>query len=280
MDTWLGIDLGGTNMRIGLVRNNALQGVKRRPVPQTDDSRTVFDSLVELIREMMTPEIQGIGVAVPGAVDHVRGVVYNLKNIPSWVEVPLKTLLEREFDIHTEVNNDANAFIVGEKHFGQAQDFDKVVGLVLGTGLGSGMILNGKLYTGANGGAGEFGMLPYLEGILEDYCSGKFFVQHGGITGKEAAERAGLGDSQAQALFLEFGKHLGNALKTIMYAVDPEMIVLGGSISKSFPYFKSAMMDSLNSLIFPRSLARLQLTCSAIEHIAILGAAALCMETV
>ena len=278
MKTWLGIDLGGTNMRVGVVRQNALLGVKTRPVPQTNDSRIVYDALVQLIRESMTPEINGIGVAVPGAVDHERGVVYNLNNIPSWIEVPLKTLFENEFKIDTEINNDANAFVIGEKHFGQARDFNNVVGLILGTGMGSGMLMNGQLYTGANGGAGEFGMLPYEGGILEDYCSGKFFTQHAGITGKEAADRAGRGDSHAQALFFEFGKHLGAALKTVVYAVDPEMIVLGGSISKAIPYFKTTMLDSLNSLIFPRTLARLKITCSAIEHIAILGAAAFCME--
>lgn len=278
MDSWLGIDLGGTNMRVGTVRHNALQGVKTRPVPKTHDSRIVFDALVELIRESLTPEISGIGVAVPGAVDNERGVVYNLQNIPSWIEVPLKTLLENEFKIDTEINNDANAFVIGEKHFGQARDFNNVVGLILGTGMGSGMLMNGQLYTGANGGAGEFGMLPYGEGILEDYCSGKFFEQHAGISGKEASDRAGRGDSHAQALFFEFGKHLGTALKIIVYAVDPELIVLGGSISKAIPYFKGAMLDALNSLIFPRTLARLQVTCSAIEHISILGAAAFCME--
>ncbi len=278
MLTWLGVDLGGSSIRVGMVRGNTLQVVKQISVPQTKASRVVFDLLVKLIREVLTDEVVGIGVGVPGAVDHKRGVIYNLQNIPSWHEVPLKTLLESEFKIHVEVNNDANAFVVGEKYFGQAQDYENIVGLVLGTGMGSGIILNNHLFTGANGGAGEFGMLPYRKSILEDYCSGKFFLQKAGITGAEAAARATKGDMHAQALFTEFGEHLGNALKIILYSLDPEIIVLGGSVSKSFESFKFGMLEVLRSLVFPRTLARLQLTCSSVDHIAILGAAALCID--
>ncbi|MCF7801830.1 MAG: ROK family protein, partial [Candidatus Marinimicrobia bacterium] len=86
--SWLGVDLGGTNLRVGLVHKNTLKAVKTRTVPKTNESRQVYQTLVELIRDVITEEVQGIGVAVPGAVDHERGIVYNLQNIPSWHEVP------------------------------------------------------------------------------------------------------------------------------------------------------------------------------------------------
>lgn len=276
--SWLGVDLGGTNLRVGLVHKNTLQAVKSCTVPKTNESRQVYKALVELIREVITDDVRGIGVAVPGAVDHERGIVYNLQNIPSWHEVPLKMLLEKEFDRPAEINNDANAFVIGEKYFGQAQDYTHVVGLILGTGLGSGILLDGHLYTGSNGGAGEFGMLPYREGILEDYCSGKFFTRKAGISGQEAAQQKRKGDASARQLFDEFGRHLGNAMKMVVYAIDPEMIVLGGSVSKSYPWFKTSMYDVLNTLVFPRTLTRLRITCSTVEHISILGAAALCIH--
>ncbi|MCF7796732.1 MAG: ROK family protein [Lentisphaeria bacterium] len=277
-ESWLGVDLGGTNLRVGLVQKHTLQAVKNRTVPKTNESRQVYKTLVELIREVITDDVKGIGVAVPGAVDHQRGIVYNLQNIPSWHEVPLKMLLEKEFDRPAEINNDANAFVIGEKYFGQARDYNNVVGLILGTGLGSGILMNGHLYTGSNGGAGEFGMLPYREGILEEYCSGKFFHRKADISGQEAAQLFRKGDSSARQLFEEFGRHLGNALKMIVYAIDPHLIILGGSVSKSYPLFKGSMFNVLNSLVFPRTLTRLQITCSTEEHIAILGAAALCIH--
>ena len=119
-----------------------------------------------------------------------RGVVYDVQNIPSFKEVDLKRILEEEFKIPTYINNDANCFIVGEKYFGAGRDYKNIVGLIIGTGLGAGLYTNGKLYCGTNCGAGEFGMLPYKDGIYEDYCSGKYFSNGLKTTGKEIFYRA------------------------------------------------------------------------------------------
>ena len=188
----------------------------------------------------MRPDVAGIGAGVPSIIDLKAGVVYDVQNIPSWKKVPLKALLEERYRLPVYVNNDANCFAAGEKHFGKLGPYDNAVGLIVGTGLGAGIIANGRLYSGANCGAGEFGMLPYLDRNFEAYASGQFFDRVHGTSGRETAERAARGDRAALEIFAEFGRHLGEAVKAICYAVDPEIIVLGGSVSKSYRFFRAA----------------------------------------
>src|SRR5690606_24955530 len=113
---------------------------------------------------------------VPSVVDVDKGIVYDVQNIPSWKEVPLKAIMEERYGVPVQVNNDANCFALGEKYFGQGRDSKAFIGLTLGTGLGAGIILNDKLYAGPNCGAGEFGMVPYLDYHYEYYASGQFFT--------------------------------------------------------------------------------------------------------
>ena len=175
-----------------------------------------------------------IGVGVPSVVDVEKGIVYDVVNIPSWKIVPLKELLEKRYNIPVYVNNDANCFAVGEKYFGKAKLYKNIVGVTLGTGLGCGLIFNGKLYEGSNCGAGEFGNVPYLLHNVEYYCSGQFFTDEKKVSAIDIFHLAQKGDATALKLFAEYGFHLGEALKSILYAYDPEVIMLGGSVSQSF----------------------------------------------
>jgi glucokinase len=173
--------------------------------------------------------------------------VYETTNIPSWREIPLKAELERHFGLPVRINNDVNCFALGEYHYGDWQGCRNLVGMSLGTGLGVGLILNGQLYTGHTCGAGELGELPYADGILENYCSGQFFKRLHGQDGNETFSLANCGDTEALALFSEFGTHLAQALWTVLLAYNPEVVVIGGSVARAFPYFshtlKSAMQE-------------------------------------
>ena len=102
------------------------------------------------ISKMMTPQTRGIGVGVPSVLDSETGVVYNVANIPSWIEVPLKDILESEFNVPVYINNDSNCFTLGEKKFGEGRPFKHLVGVTLGTGVGAGIIINDHLYGGSN----------------------------------------------------------------------------------------------------------------------------------
>lgn len=271
----IGVDLGGTNARAGLVRNQQLGEVSSVQINPHGSEEEVLDHLCGLIDRTKPQDADGVGIGVPSVVDIEKGIVYDVQNIPSWQEVPLKSILEERYSIPVLVNNDANCFALGEKHFGKGVGYQSVIGLIVGTGFAGGIIVDGKLYPGMNCGAGEFGMIPYLESIHEHYCAGQFFTRHVGQTGAEVFQRAVEGDREAVKIFAEFGHHVGQGIKMILYAYDPEIIILGGSVRKAFRFFKEAMWESIRSFAFSSSVKSFKIEVSELEHVAILGAAAL-----
>jgi glucokinase len=271
----IGVDLGGTNVRAGLVADGRLADVRSVPVRSQGSEEDVLEDMFGAIDAVNRPGVAGIGAGVPSVIDLKAGIVYDVQNIRSWKKVPLKRRLEERYRLPVCVNNDANCFAAGEKYFGKAAPYDHAVGLIVGTGLGAGVIANGRLYSGVNCGAGEFGMLPYLDRNFEAYASGQFFERVHGISGRELAGRAERGDGRAREIFAEFGRHVGEAVKAICYAVDPEIIVLGGSVSKSYPLFRESLWAAFASYAYSLAKERLKIEVSETEGIAILGAAAL-----
>jgi len=276
----IGVDLGGTNVRAGLVADGRLVKVHSTAVRGQGTEAEVLEDVFAAIDPVMGPAVAGIGAGVPSIIDLKTGTVYDVQNIPSWKKVPLKAILEERYHRPAYVNNDANCFAAGEKHFGRLAPYENAVGLIVGTGLGAGIIANGRLYSGINCGAGEFGMLPYLDRNFEAYASGQFFRRVHGTSGREAAERAGRGDQAALAMFAEFGGHVGQAVKAICYAVDPEIILLGGSVSKSYAHFREALWAAFRSYAYSIARERLRIEISETENIAILGAAALYFDAI
>lgn len=271
----LGIDLGGTNLRVGLVDDGKIIRIEETSILYSVKQDDVLNCIYELIDRFIDNDIQGIGIGVPSVVDPEKGIVYEVQNIPSWKEVHLKKLLQEKYKLPVYVNNDANCFAAGEKFFGKAKNYSDAVGLILGTGLGAGLIINNKLYSGPNNGAGEFGMMPYKDKNYEAYCSGQFFDWRNGIKGSDLYKLAAAGNPEAIEIFSELGNNIGEVIKVILYAVDPEIIILGGSVSKSYRFFQKQMRESLKSFAYPKSVEKLKIEVSEIDQIAILGAAAL-----
>jgi glucokinase len=274
----IGVDLGGTKVRTGLIDQGELRLVFTKKINSAGSEKEVLKEIFELLDLYNDEYYSGIGFGIPSVVDVEAGVIYDVQNIPSWKEVHLKEILEKRYNAPVNVNNDANVFTVGEKYFGCAKDFKNVVGITLGTGLGGGLIINDKLYNGKNCGAGEFGEISYQESKLEDYCASQFFLKNYNVSGQELFELAERGESFALRAFTEFGFHIGNALKIIVLAVDPEIIVFGGSISKSYKFFKDSMIKQLRTLVFTKSVERLLIKVSDTKNVALLGAAALCFD--
>ena len=274
-ETVIGVDLGGTKVGIGRVEKGRIVRHVSAAVSASAPEEKVIEEVSGAIAQVIEPAVAGIGVGVPSVVDVERGIVYDVQNIPSWKEVPIKEILEKRFDRPVYVNNDANCFAVGEKYFGRGQKFRHLVGLIIGTGLGAGIILNDRLYSGPNCGAGEFGMIPYKDTILEHYCSGQYFERAHGVRGEELFARASRGEGTALRVFEEFGSYLGDALMIIMLAVDPETIILGGSVSRAFPLFEKAMRERMSSFPYHTILERIVIQTSDQPDIANLGAAAL-----
>jgi len=275
----IGVDLGGTNVRAGLVYRDEITDLKTRAITSQGHADVVLEEVCETIEAVFKKDVRGIGIDVPSVVDADKGIVYNVANIPSWTEIPLKDLLEKRFNVPVLVNNDAKCFALGELHFGEGRGHRNLVGMILGTGMGAGVIINGKLFSGTNGGAGEVGHAPYLENEFEHFCSGRFFDREYGISAFEAEQRAEKGDPEALKMFAAFGSHLGNAVQTVLYAFDPEIIVLGGGVSKAFRHFEKPLWLNLKGgFRFPRSLERLKIVPTRKSNIAILAAAALCLD--
>ena len=212
---------------------------------------------------------------MPSVVDVEKGIVYDVQNIPSWKEVHLKQVLEERFMVPVYLNNDANCFAVGEKYFGKGKDYDNLIGLIVGTGMAGGIIIQNRLYNGYNCGSGEFGMMPYLDHNYEYYCSGQFFAKQHGTTGEKLFQEAMKGEVQALKLFDEFGFHFGNAVTAILYALDPEIIILGGSVSKAYVFYKNAFWKRLQDFAYSPTIGRLTIEVSENPNIPVLGAAAL-----
>jgi glucokinase len=271
----IGIDLGATNIRGAVVSEGSLSDIVSVRIHSDGEVADVLGDIYHVIDALINPAIAAIGIGVPSVVDVAEGIVYDVQYIPSWVEVPLKKILESRYNKPVFVNNDANCFALGEHYFGKGRDAGSMIGLTLGTGLGGGVIINNKLFPGYNCGAGEIGLLPYKDNVLEYYCSGSFFKNVHGLDGVQVFEDARKGDAHALELYAELGTHVGQAIKAVIYTYDPELIVLGGSVSQAYDLFSETMWAAIRTLAYVKSAERIRVAVSDLVNSGILGAAAL-----
>ncbi len=278
MEEYLGVDLGGTNFNVGRVKEGVIISESINSVNRNFTETELIQTLFKTIDAVFTKNIKSIGVGVPGIVDAVSGVIYDILNLPNWKEVPLKSILEQRYNVPVFLNNDANCFVKGEKVYGLGRPYANFVGLSIGTGLGMGIIIDNQLYSGVFCGAGEIGMVTYKESIIEHYASSLFFSRNYKQNAKELSVLASQGDSNALIAYSEFGEHLGNAINNVLYMYAPEAIVLGGSISKSYSLYKQSMENTIKKFAYQKQIEHLKIEVSNLSGISILGAAALCIE--
>ena len=240
----IAIDLGGTNMRVGLTDGATVVDTVIEPCPAQEPEEVVLAQLKRQISQLMRPEVTGIGVGVPSVVDCQQGIVYNVANIPSWQEVHLKEILENDFSVPVAVNNDANCFALGAWRYGEGKGTQNMVGLTIGTGIGAGIIIDGKLYNGVN-------------------------------TGANFAKLALAGDKEALAVWQEFGKHVGNLMKAVLFTYAPEAIIIGGGIANAFALYEAPMRQQLSTFPYPENVAATRIQPSTLPNAAMLGASIL-----
>lgn len=277
LDEILGVDIGGTNIKIGKIVNGKVLQKCKIPVNRDDLEQVTLDNLYKGLKDLMTDSVQAIGIGVPAVVDIESGTIFDVQNIPSWTKVALKNLVEEKFNVPVYINNDANCFAIGEKQFGKLREFKNCVALSLGTGMGMGIIINEKLYNGVLCGAGEIGMVPYLDGILEHYTGSFFFEREYNSSALSLYNEALEGKENALKVFKEYGTHLAEAIKIILYMYAPEAIILGGSISNSFQFFEESLKTGLASFAYQKQIENLKIQTSDLVDSPILGAAALCL---
>lgn len=270
----IGVDMGGTKIHSSLILGKEIISECILDTPAKESEKVVLDRLIKAIEQVYQPGCEGIGIGVPSVVDWKEGIVYDVVSIPSWKEVHVKKILEDHFKIPVYVNNDSNCFALGENFFGKGIDVANFVGVTVGTGLGSGIIIENKLYQGVNTGAGEIGSISYKDGIIEQYCASEFFISRG-LDGEELYLKAKKGDPEALEIFKDYGKNLSEVVKIVLYAYDPETIILGGSISNAYEFFMDAVWQGLQDFMFPVELKKLKIEKSELKNSAVLGAAAL-----
>jgi glucokinase len=254
----IGIDFGGTSIKSGLVADGIITHrgtpIDTRSHPGAD---ALVDSIVSVIDELRgeEPSVLAVGVGAPGLVDSVNGIVHELTNVPGWESVALRGLLEQRTGLPVILENDANAMAYGEWKYGAAKNGNHVVCITLGTGVGGALILDGRLYRGAQLGAGEIGHMSIdfsgppgnhdNPGDLEVYVGNRQI-------GERAAERyraagqpkpveectpyqlgraAASGDPVAAQLWDDLGSELGTALASVVWLLNPDTIVIGGGVA-------------------------------------------------
>ena len=276
----LGVDLGGTQIRAGLVESGSILQLAAGPTNSGGTADDLLQQLFTLIDQVITSDTMSIGIGVPGLVDLSSGVVHDLVFIPSWKAIPLQKIVQEKYALPVCINNDANCFALGEWIAGKGKGKESLAVITLGTGMGTGIILHNKLYSGKHCGAGEFGMIDYLDHNIEYYVSGSFFSQVYGLNGKTVYEKARNGCQSALEMYRQFGKHLGNAIKTILYALDVDTIILGGSVSVAWPFFQESMWQSIHGFAYKKTLEDLTVEVAEPGNGGIIGAASLFQDSI
>ena len=303
---YYGFDIGGTKIALGVFDSGRqLQWEKRVPTPR--DSYDVFlDAVCELVAEAdQRFGCKGsVGIGIPGMPETEDGTLY-AANVPAASGKPLRADLSARLDRDVRLDNDANCFALSEAWDDEFTQYPLVMGLILGTGVGGGIIINGQLYTGCNGIAGEIGHMVIRKdgepcncgrrGCLEAYCSAASLVRFaeraledgrksvlavhkGQLNAKQICDAVDAGDALAQELFDEYCGNLANGLASFVNLFQPESIVLGGGLAG----YGEKLLEPLRMLTFPQTFhgedRNTEIVCASLGNDAGLVGAAMLVE--
>jgi len=284
----LGIDIGGTKLAL-CIGDQAGTPIahSRRPIALSGSWATDLERLVEDARRLWEQTTGAsrsrplaVGVSVPGPTDPERRVLLNPPNLPGWKQVPIARVLSEAFDVEVKLENDANAAALAEWHFGAGRGTQNLAYLTMSTGIGAGLILNGRLVRGAFGAAGEIGHAPIehpgiacacgLFGCLEAYCGGNAWQarlreqtpessdvlaragQRSAIRPEHLVEAARAGDSYALEEFSRWLDYLSRGLTQLVMTLEPERIVLGTiAVAAGEELCFAPLRDRLASALWP-----------------------------
>ena len=299
----LGIDIGGTNTVVGLVdkTGNVLgtDSVKTQSFPVLEEYvKTVSKLAKDLIAKnnVSIDDIVGLGIGAPNA-NYYTGNIEMAPNLP-WKQdkVPLAKMFREELNIPVTITNDANAAALGEKMYGVAKDMDNFIMITLGTGVGSGIVINGQLVYGHDGFAGELGHVIIerngrlcgcgRRGCLETYCSATGIVRTAKerntpfLTSKDIYDAAVKGDETAIDIFKETGTRLGRAFADMVVFSSPEAFVLFGGLAKAGDFIVKYTKEAMEEAIMPIFKGKVKILLSTMKDAdaAVLGASALAWQ--
>jgi glucokinase len=289
----LGIDIGGTKILIGIINaaGNVIGRLNKIATNASEPSEKILNNIIDAVEvtlksaSLSLAEISGIGLGVPGPLDIKHGIILDPWQLPTLQNYPLVQVFKERFPIPVFMDNDANCFVLGESYFGAGKNSDIVLGITLGTGLGCGIVINQKIFLGATETAGEVWISPYSGGIIEDKISGKglqrIYQNKAGrnLTPKEILEHAAANDPIALQAWSELGEHLAYCIAWSVNLLDPDIVVLGGSLSKGFEYFAPTLESRLRKWINPVPAQRLKVVNAALGDTGgMVGAACLVLQ--
>lgn len=280
MEYCIGVDLGGTQLRAALTDvNGTIYEQVRVPTQAAEGSQAVIGRMIECIdrvRAKVGPNdtILGVGIGSPGPLNPETGVILTMPNLPGWEQVPLRDIVTERTGLFSEIGNDANAAALGEWVFGGGQGYRNFIYLTISTGIGSGVIEQGRLVLGYQGAAAELGhMMLQPEGRLswEDLASGtalgraaaKAMPDHNdsllhslaspeSVTAAHVSQAAAQGDAFAKQLMERESELLGLGLVSTMHLFSPEKVLLGGSVITANPW----LLDHARQVVKERAIAQ------------------------
>ena len=313
----IGIDLGGSAIRLSSVDGNGkIRYSKRVDISERREKEHIICSILTNIKKLITieksrgNEVLAIGIGSPGIINLKRGVVITSPNFKDWKDVRLRAILEKESSLPVILDNDANAAAYGEKWRGAGRKVNSLVCLTMGTGIGGGIILNGEVWHGADGMAGEIGHMTVNpagprcncgnNGCLEAYSSATGMVRSAAasiksgkrsilkklsngdnskITAKMIYESALNGDRLSLEILAEAGKYLGIAIASLINILNPEMIVLAGAVAGAWDLFMPTTRQEINKRAFNVLAERTKIVPGKlIDSAGIVGAAGLALK--
>lgn len=277
----IGVDLGGTNMRIAAIDGNGKQLEVITTSTEVKRGRDlVVSDICDAVRALRKKfdsqyEFAGTGVGVPGIIDMETGTVLQSPNLQDWANYPVRDEMRRRLDANVILENDANIAALGEKWMGAARDVDSMCMFTLGTGVGAGIVLDGKIWHGIMGMAGECGHITVVpdgvpcgcgnRGCVEQYASAtavkrmaieaiatgaapelaRAMSENPEFSSKVVFQYATQGDVTAQRIFEVVGKTLGMALAAVVNTLNLPMYVIGGGVASGWEAFAPAMFTEL-----------------------------------
>jgi len=270
----IGIDLGGTNLKIALLDLHcAIKDKLILPTRSFKDKYDLINAISGAVSAIITKNalnqetILGVGVGLPGPIDTGKGLVHFFPNIPGWKEVRLKDILEKKLRLPVFLDNDANLMALAEYTLGAAKGFRNAVCLTLGTGVGGGIIIEGKLYRGSSFAAGEIGHMPLNENgprcncgsfaCLEAYIGNNRIMQQARsvfkreISLEELSFLAKKRNRKAIRIWYNVATHLGIALSGVINLLNPDAIVIGGGVSDA----GKILFDKTNEIMRQRAMS-------------------------
>lgn len=286
MSLVIGIDVGGTYIKAGLVRNGKVLKKIQVPSHAKKSEKEFVENINSVISKLRVgKKVRAIGIAMAGAIDVKKGIVINSPNTPL-KNFPLRAVISKKQKLPVYMDNDASCFVLAEAIYGAGKNYNIVAGLGLGTGVGGGIVINKKLFHGRSN-AGEFGHITLdmngwvgpngIQSGLEEYVGSRGVMRLATrvsiVSPEHVYKLAEKGDTTARDVWEKYGEYLGIGVANIVYAIDPEVVVIGGQISKAWKYFSYSMKKKAKQACFfpPPPIVRASTTSAGI-----LGAAIIC----